>query len=118
MPVDMILAVRDKNIRPGASWEQRATAVGIILAFSCLLRPSEYLSKTKSDKHVLLAKSVQFEVTLPYREPQFYSAHELAAAGIQWCHVSLVRIEFKSSKTFNERAGRAIWFSVRLSTYR
>jgi hypothetical protein len=66
MPVDMILAVRDKNIKPGALWEQRATAVGIILAFCCLLRPSEYLVKTKSNKHVLLGKSIQFEVTLPY----------------------------------------------------
>jgi hypothetical protein len=55
MPVDMILAIRDKNILPEASWEQRATAVGIILAFCCLLRPSEYLTKTKSDNHVMLA---------------------------------------------------------------
>jgi hypothetical protein len=66
----------------------------------------------KSDKHVLLAKSIPFEVTLPYQEPQFYAAHEVAEKGIRRCHVTLVRIQFKSSKTFNQRAGRAIWFSV------
>jgi hypothetical protein len=82
MPVDMILAIRNKNIGPDASWEQQATAVGIVLAFCCLLRPFEYLVKTKSDKHMLLAKSVQFEVTLPYSEPQMYTAHEVAALGV------------------------------------
>lgn len=75
MPVEMTLRIREENSCPGATMQQQATAVGIVLAFCCLVRPSEYLHNTNSNAHILKAKSVSFEVTLLYSEPRWVGAH-------------------------------------------
>jgi hypothetical protein len=108
-PLDMAHRIHtNMGSKPG--WRERACAVGIVLAYCCLLRPSEYLTKTSSDKHVLRAKLVEF-----MRGGRFIGAHNLHRYNVQWSEVTMVRIQFNSAKNFNERAGRSIWFTAHVA---
>jgi hypothetical protein len=110
--LEMILYVFDTNTHTSATWEQSAIATAIVLGFCCLLRPSEYLSHTGSDCHVLTADEVSFECQFPGMEPMFIPATELTAMRVTWEMVSMVRILFTSAKNIKTRWGRSIWFSV------
>jgi hypothetical protein len=114
--LDMIMDYHDANSGNESPMLKRALCTGMALAYCCLLRPSEYLTHTKHDQHVLLAESVTFECALPGEESVFLGAHELRREGIRWCDVKLVRIEFLTAKNFDERNRRALWFTAHLYT--
>jgi hypothetical protein len=113
VPLDMVITVHKCNAAPSCTMKESALSVAVVIAFCCLLRPSEYLTHTKHDDHVLRARSVQFECVLPYHQAQWYGAHEIVGAGIRWVHITMVRIQFLSAKNFDRRASRSIWFSAR-----
>jgi hypothetical protein len=93
-------------------WEEKAKAVGIALGYCLLLCPSEYLTHTKHDRHVLKAGAVEFECKFADGRVQFVKSHRLKPMGVTWDMVQLVKVTVESAKNIRDRAGRVIWFTA------
>jgi hypothetical protein len=110
-PLDMAMQVH-QDLHQSRDMEDKATAVAWVMAYCLLLRPSEYLTHTKHDRHVLRASAVEFECSMPDETMQFIGAHRIVEEGITWEQVNIVRITFASAKNIRDRAGRVIWFTA------
>jgi hypothetical protein len=110
--LEMILHIFDENTPHQATWQQSAITTGVAIAFCCLLRPSEYLSHTGSDCHVLRAASVIFECNFPGNPHILVLSSHLHAMQISWDMVSAVKILFTSAKNISTRWGHSLWFSA------
>jgi hypothetical protein len=83
-------------------------ATALIMAFCCLLRPSEYCL-TRQDKHVIRAENVLFEV-IQNGFVSFRNATEMD--GIPIKNVQLVKIIMSSAKNISYRMGHTMWFTA------
>lgn len=96
---------------------KRIIAVATALAFSCLLRASEYCetsSAPDAGQHVLRAAHVLFERRQHAAQagpPQFFAAHELPAT-MTFADCASVKIIFASAKNITLRSGKSLWFST------
>jgi hypothetical protein len=89
-------------------------AVGLLLAFFCLLRASEYAITTADVHHAIRASAVEFLCRRSEsKTPVFIPAHELRnTPGICYDHVDVVRITIHSAKNIKLGKGIPMWFSA------
>jgi hypothetical protein len=108
--LEMVLYIYNRVHNP-LTLERLARRAAIILAFCCLFRPSEYLWGTRSNRHVLTAAQVEFEISTPGSSTTFWrSMAEMQ--GITWAQVRLMRIHMHTAKNIKRRAGARLWFSA------
>ena len=92
----------------GCEKGMRMYATTVVLAFCCLLRPSEYC-RTRSDSHVLRAQHVWFQCQLSDGSLTFRTATQLH--GISFSQVKRVKFILQSAKNISFYASRTMWFS-------
>jgi hypothetical protein len=85
------------------------------MAFCCLFRPSEYLWGTRSNRHVLTAAQVGFEITLPGSSTTSWR-NMAEMEGISWAQVRIMRIHMHTAKNVRRRTGARLWFSATETT--
>lgn len=100
-----------------ASRHKRIVAVAAVLAFCCLLRPSEYCRTQSAEdgtRHVLRAEQILFECITAPGESRFFPAHALPASA-RYSDCRTVKIVFTSAKNIPLRGSRTLWFSTTAS---
>jgi hypothetical protein len=84
--------------------------VSVLLAFTCLLRTSEYVPNQRSERqnscHALLAADVLFEVV---RDGQRMMVESFLVTADMWRHVTLVKFILRSAKNDKLRVGSTFW---------
>ncbi len=82
----------------------------MLLAFTCLLRTSEYVPNQRSERqnscHALLAADVLFEVV---RDGQRMMVESFLVTADMWRHVTLVKFILRSAKNDKLRVGSTFW---------
>jgi hypothetical protein len=113
LPTTLDMAIDVHTVcKDSTDLETKAVSVAMVLAYCVLLRPSEYCTHTKHDRHVLRASSVEFECLTCDGRTRFLGSHLLVSEGITWEMVKLVKISFLSAKNISDRVGRVIWFTA------
>jgi hypothetical protein len=98
------------HYRSSINPEHRARATAIILGFTCLLRPSEYLCGTRTNHHCFRASQFEFEcVSTDTLRTTFLTLE--AVRGVPWERVRLMRINMKTAKNIPWRSGSRLWFT-------
>ena len=111
-----MLAEMVQHLRLSGSIEDEMVAVAVMIAFFALFRSSEYVPDHVGSEHncchALLARDVQFEVTLPNGQVGMYDASEVELW--MWEHVTLIKFSLRSAKNDKLRMGHVFWYRNRL----
>jgi hypothetical protein len=109
LTVDMLYALIRHALAPGCTVDTMV-GVGVLLAFTCLLRTSEYVPNQRSERqnscHALLAADVLFEVV---RNGQRSMVESFLVTADMWRHVTLVKFILRSAKNDKLRVGSTFW---------
>lgn len=114
LPVTLEMVDSIANHFTTPSRHKRIIAVAAILAFCCLLRPSEYCRTQEAEdgaRHVLRAEQILFECVTAPGESRFFPAHALPAS-TRYSACRTVKIVFTSAKNIPLRGSRTLWFSA------
>lgn len=101
------------NMSQGTT-QHHMIAIGLLLAFFCLLRASEYSATTTDVHHAIRANAVEFSCALPnHSEETLIPAWALRnTPGLSYKYVRVVRITVHSAKNIKIGKGVPIWFSA------
>lgn len=94
---------------PSTGRSQRIFATALVLAFCCLLRPSEYCA-TRTNLHVIRARQVFFQCRMPDGHLEFRSADRVQDVSLS--QVVVIKFILHSAKNISFYAGRTMWFSA------
>ena len=110
MSLNMVDAMVNAYNPLTAPLEDGLLGMGVILAFGCLLRPSEFCEGTRTD-HAFRADAIEFECTTPGSlQTTMRNAAEIGDT--TWEQVNLVKLTMRHAKNIQFRAGKSMWFSV------
>jgi hypothetical protein len=112
--LEIVMHIHELHMRRPDVLANLAHATAVVLAFSCLFRPSEYLWGTRSNTHVLTAGQFEFEcydpATIGYGETSLVTMANMR--GVAWERVIQMRITIHTAKNINRRNGAKMWFSA------
>jgi hypothetical protein len=109
LTVDMLYSIIRHALASGLT-EDAMGGIGVLLAFTCLLRTSEYVPNQRSEQHnschALLAADVLFEVI---RDGQRVMVESFLVTMDMWPHITLVKFILRSAKNDKLRVGSTFW---------
>ncbi len=111
--LNMVRHAVEYNMNLG-TMQAHMVATGLLLAFFCLLRASEYAATTADVHHAVRAGAVEFLCILPGTTAEvFIPAHKLRVVpGVSYACVRVVRITIHTAKNIRANQGVPLWFSA------
>jgi hypothetical protein len=110
--LEIVLHIHQLYMRRPTVLANLAHATAVILAFSCLFCPLEYLWGTRTNTHVLKAGQFEFEC-YPLNGIGETTLITMAnMRGVSWERVVQMRISITSAKNISRRTGAKMWFSA------
>jgi hypothetical protein len=108
---DMLVWIANQSVLSGSIFDNMV-GVGVVLAFFCLLRTSEYVPDRRSvlenSCHALRAADVLFE--LSDAEGRRWMVESFLVTSDMWPRVSLIKFILRSAKNDKFRMGTSFWF--------